>query len=73
MICPTFLGTSAILSVFAFLFLIPFVVDPAITTIVADYDQTPVTCMVVDHTYATGMRNCSWSSCREGCTTAATR
>lgn len=66
-------GTSAILSVFAFLFLIPFVVDPAISTIVADYDQMPVTCMVVDHKYATGMRNCSWSSCREGCTTAAIR
>lgn len=67
------IGTSAILSVFAFLFLIPFVVDPAISTIVADYDQIPVTCMVVDHKYVTGMRNCSWSSCREGCTTGPVR
>lgn len=58
---------------FAFLFLIPFVVDPAISTIVADYDQIPVTCIVVDHTYAEGLRNCTWSSCREGCTNAATR
>lgn len=67
------LGTTAILSVFAFLFLIPFVVDPAISTIVADYDQAPVTCIVTDHTYGEGLRNCTWSSCREGCTTAATK
>lgn len=66
-------GTSAILSVFAFLFLIPFVVDPAISTIVADYDQIPVTCMVIDHKFSNGMRNCTWSSCREGCTTAPIR
>lgn len=31
-------GTTAILSVFAFLFLIPFVVDPAISAITADFD-----------------------------------
>lgn len=68
-----YLGTTAILSVFAFLFLIPFVVDPAISTIVADYDPVPVTCVVTDHVYAEGMRNCTWSSCREGCTTAAIR
>lgn len=69
--CPT--GTTAILSVFAFLFLIPFVVDPAISTIVADYDPVPVTCILTEHVYAEGMRNCTWSSCREGCTTAAIR
>lgn len=33
-----FSGTTAILSVFAFLFLIPFVVDPAISAITADFD-----------------------------------
>lgn len=42
----SFTGTTAILSVFAFLFLIPFVVDPAISTIMADFDQIPVTCIV---------------------------
>ena len=47
--------------------------DPAISSILADYDQTPVTCIVTDHTYGEGLRNCTWSSCREGCTTAATR
>ncbi|XP_023710226.1 protein tipE isoform X2 [Cryptotermes secundus] len=67
------LGTTAIISVFAFLFLVPFVVDPAIKAIMADYDPNPVTCIAVSHTYAEGLRNCSWSSCREGCTTAALR
>ena len=66
-------GTTAILSVFAFLFLIPFVVDPAISTIVADYDPVPVTCIVTEHIFGEGLKNCTWSSCREGCTTAATR
>lgn len=46
------MGTTAIVSVFAFLFLIPFVVDPAISTIVADYQQEPVTCRGVDHIYS---------------------
>ncbi|XP_065359256.1 protein tipE isoform X2 [Calliphora vicina] len=64
------LGTTAILSVFTFLFLIPFVVDPAISTIIADYDPVPVTCIVIDHIYAEGIKNCTWSSCREGCTSS---
>uniref|UniRef100_A0A336M0C4 CSON006832 protein n=1 Tax=Culicoides sonorensis TaxID=179676 RepID=A0A336M0C4_CULSO len=67
------LGTTAILSVFAFLFLIPFVVDPAISTIVADYDPVPVTCITTDHVYAMSLSNCSWASCREGCTTTPVR
>ncbi|CAG9803323.1 unnamed protein product [Chironomus riparius] len=67
------LGTTAILSVFAFLFLIPFVVDPAISALTADYDPEPVTCVISDHTYSEGITNCTWSSCREGCTTAQTR
>lgn len=64
------MGTTAIVSVFAFLFLIPFVVDPAISTIVADYQQEPVTCRSVEHIYSEGLTNCTWASCREGCTTA---
>nr|CAD7409063.1 unnamed protein product [Timema cristinae] len=67
------LGTTAILSVFAFLFLIPFVVDPAITTILADYEPEAITCLAISHSYVEGLKNCSWSSCREGCTTAQTR
>ncbi|CAH0393972.1 unnamed protein product [Bemisia tabaci] len=68
-----FLGTTAILSVFAFLFLIPFVVDPAISTILADYDPEPITCMVTETVYAEGLSNCTWASCREGCTAPQTR
>lgn len=53
--------------------MIPFVVDPAISTIVADYDPVPVTCITTDHVYATSLSNCSWASCREGCTTTPVR
>lgn len=67
------LGTTAFISVFAFLFLIPFVVDPAITSLMADYDPEPVICVATTHVYAEGISNCSWSSCREGCTREATR
>ncbi|XP_077294627.1 tipE homolog 2 phospholipid transfer protein [Arctopsyche grandis] len=67
------LGTSAILAVFGFLFLIPFVVEPAIATIIADFEAEPVTCAVTEHVYAEGLKNCSWASCREGCTSAHTR
>nr|XP_046491010.1 protein tipE isoform X1 [Neodiprion pinetum]XP_046491011.1 protein tipE isoform X1 [Neodiprion pinetum] len=67
------LGTTAILAVFAFLFLIPFVVEPAISTILADFSPHAVACVATDHVYAEGLRNCSWASCREGCTSAALR
>ncbi|XP_076261525.1 tipE homolog 2 phospholipid transfer protein [Rhynchophorus ferrugineus] len=67
------LGTTAFISVFAFLFLIPFVVDPAITSLMADFDPEPVTCAATSHVYAEGISNCSWASCREGCTREATR
>lgn len=67
------LGTSAILAVFAFLFLIPFVVEPAISTILADFSPHAVACVTTEHVYAEGLKNCSWASCREGCTSAALR
>ncbi|XP_034938605.1 protein tipE [Chelonus insularis] len=67
------LGTTAILAVFGFLFLIPFVVEPAITTILADFSPHAVACIITDHVYAEGLKNCSWASCREGCTSAALR
>lgn len=60
------LGTTAILAVFGFLFLIPFVVEPAITTILADFSPHAVACVVTEHVYAEGLKNCSWASCREG-------
>jgi len=64
-------GTTAILAVFGFLFLIPFIVDPAISSLAADFDPTPVTCVISSFETAIGLKNCTWSSCREGCTTAA--
>lgn len=67
------LGTTAILAVFAFLFLIPFVVEPAISTILADFSPHAVACVTTSHVYAEGLKNCSWASCREGCTSAAIR
>lgn len=60
------LGTTAILAVFGFLFLIPFVVEPAISTILADFSPHSVACVVTEHVYAEGLKNCSWASCREG-------
>lgn len=60
------LGTTAILAVFGFLFLIPFVVEPAISTILADFSPLAVACVVTEHIYAEGLKNCSWASCREG-------
>ena len=63
-----FLGTVAIISVFAFLFLVPFVLDPAISTLMHKFVDDPVHCRVTRYELNYGLTNCSWSSCREGCT-----
>ena len=77
-----FLGSTAIISVFAFLFLIPFILDPAISTMVHSFVEDPVHCkvsgntemksyvnvQVTSHELLYGKTNCSWASCREGCT-----
>lgn len=55
-------------SLFSFLFLVPFVIDPAFTTIFMEFDETPVLCMTVRVDRRLGVSNCSWTSCREGCT-----
>ena len=62
------LGTLCIVSAFAFLFLVPFVLDPAISTMLHDFKQEPVTCKVSNVQVKHGKSNCKWSSCREGCT-----
>ena len=41
-----FLGTIAIVSLFAFLFLIPFILDPAISTMMHSFVEDPVHCKV---------------------------
>lgn len=58
----------ACISSFAFLFLVPFVIDPAFSTIFADFDPEPVVCVTKESEFFFGLSNCSWSSCREGCT-----
>lgn len=55
-------------SLFAFLFLVPFVIDPAFTTIFMQFDPEPALCETVDSEWKKGASNCTWSSCREGCT-----
>ncbi|XP_058793991.1 protein tipE [Phymastichus coffea] len=55
-------------SLFAFLFLVPFVIDPAFTTIFMDFDTRPAECVTIDVESRRGTSNCSWTSCREGCT-----
>lgn len=55
-------------SLFAFLFLVPFVIDPAFTTIFMQFDTRAAFCITVETEYHKGASNCSWTSCREGCT-----
>lgn len=55
-------------SLFAFLFLVPFVIDPAFTTIFMQFDTHAAFCITVETEYHKGASNCSWTSCREGCT-----
>ncbi|XP_034172461.2 protein tipE isoform X1 [Osmia lignaria lignaria] len=55
-------------SLFAFLFLVPFVIDPAFTTIFMQFDTRPAECITIDVESRRGTSNCSWTSCREGCT-----
>lgn len=55
-------------SLFSFLFLVPFVIDPAFTTIFMEFDETPALCVTSRLERRQGVSNCSWSSCREGCT-----
>lgn len=50
------------------LFLVPLYVDPAISTLVSDFVDTPTWCTTTRREDVVGIMNCSWSSCREGCT-----
>ncbi|XP_030762311.1 protein tipE [Sitophilus oryzae] len=57
-----------IFSLFSFLFLVPFVIDPAFTTIFMEFNEEPAYCVTVKTQRLLGASNCSWTSCREGCT-----
>lgn len=68
-----FYATSALAlvvtsGVAALLFLVPLYVDPAISTLAADFSPQPVLCTTVRREDIAGIFNCTWSSCREGCT-----
>lgn len=55
-------------SLFGFLFLVPFVIEPAFTTIFMQFDENPALCVTIDRLDFQSASNCSWASCREGCT-----
>lgn len=55
-------------SLFAFLFLVPFVIEPGFTTIFMQFDTRPAMCVTTEIVSKRGVSNCTWSSCREGCT-----
>ncbi|XP_035795416.1 protein tipE-like isoform X1 [Anopheles albimanus] len=55
-------------SLFAFLFLVPFVIEPAFQTIFMQFDESPALCVTAYNEHLHGAKNCSWTSCREGCT-----
>ncbi|XP_012280752.1 protein tipE isoform X2 [Orussus abietinus] len=50
------------------LFLMPLYVDPAFSTLTADFAPDPVLCTTTRREDLAGLFNCTWSSCREGCT-----
>lgn len=50
------------------LFLVPLYVDPAISTLINNFVVEPTICVTQRREDLTGLFNCSWSSCREGCT-----
>ncbi|XP_052754036.1 protein tipE isoform X1 [Galleria mellonella] len=58
----------ATFSLFAFLFLVPFVIEPAFTTIFMQFDPVAALCVTAQVKHLVGASNCSWASCREGCT-----
>ena len=58
----------ATFSLFAFLFLVPFFIEPALKTIYMEFDPEPVNCETIEATFRVGLSNCNWTSCQEGCT-----
>ncbi|CAG0885287.1 unnamed protein product, partial [Cyprideis torosa] len=66
--CTPCLTLLAILDAFIFLFIIPFIIDPCISTIVEDYSVQPARCRTTEVNHRVGASQCSWASCRLGCT-----
>ena len=55
------------------LFAVPLVVDPAIATLRADFEPVAAACRTERVERYSTLSNCSWSSCREGCTSSLYR
>nr|AGE14342.1 sodium channel auxiliary subunit TEH1-like transcript variant TEH1A [Periplaneta americana] len=64
----SFLAMTAVGGGSSLLFLVPLYVDPAISTLAADFAPEPVKCVTTRREELCGILNCTWSSCREGCT-----
>ncbi|KAK7874408.1 hypothetical protein R5R35_001504 [Gryllus longicercus] len=64
----SFLAAAVVGGGAALLFLVPLYVDPAISTLAADFAPHPVRCVTVRREELSGIFNCTWSSCKEGCT-----
>merc|ERR1712080_538266 len=62
------LGTVCLICIFVFLLLIPLVLEPVVSTLYHQFVEQPVHCKVTDYNLGVGRPNCSWASCREGCT-----
>ncbi|KAG5682298.1 hypothetical protein PVAND_011658 [Polypedilum vanderplanki] len=58
----------ATFSLFSFLFLVPFVIEPAFQTIFMEFDENRAQCFTDEAIVRAGTKNCTWTSCREGCT-----
>ncbi|XP_066152964.1 uncharacterized protein Teh1 [Euwallacea fornicatus] len=67
----SFLAILSIAAGSSLLFLVPLYVDPAISTLASNFVTEPVRCVTSRVEQLTGLANCSWSSCREGCTSDA--
>ncbi|KAL1492742.1 hypothetical protein ABEB36_010949 [Hypothenemus hampei] len=65
------LAILAIAAGSSLLFLVPLYVDPAISTLASDFVTEPINCITTRVNQLSGLANCSWSSCREGCTSDA--
>lgn len=59
-------STLAAISMLSVVCIFPVILDPAIQTLSSSFEEA--TCQTVYTQYLTGLSNCTWTSCREGCT-----
>ncbi|XP_071533491.1 protein tipE-like [Panulirus ornatus] len=61
-------GLMIIGGLFTLLFLVPMTIDPALATLTYEFHPTPVLCMTTFAEVVVGLKNITWCSCTEGCT-----